>query len=277
MFKAVNYRPNHSYPDPQGGISAFTMQTGSIDKHPGFSGSPEPVAGLMLYLPIAIVLISNLIPLAGVLFWSWNTFVLLMLYWAETVVIAFWALMRVLIGGDFAKNFFGEVFGRLFMFAFFLVHSCGFMLGHFIFLWAFYSGKPGLNLQLSEDFFRTMPSEFWNGIVLANGLLIPLAISFVGRGIAFVTDMAKLPLWKRLVDQDSVEARSAGALVGGLYTRIVILHLVILAGAALAQKYGALAPLLLLVVAKTVVDIWLFVKIDLKGRGTTPVDTVNVK
>jgi hypothetical protein len=253
------------------------MQTSNVQNHPGFVRGPEPFSGLSLYLPIAIVLISNLIPLIGVVYWGWSTFVLLMLYWAETVIIAFWTLMRILVGGDFAKNFFGEILGRLFFFGFFLVHSSGFMLGHFIFLWAFYSGKRGVSTQLSEAFFQTMPNEFWNGIVLANGLLIPLAVSFAGRGIAFVIEMAKLPLWRRLVDQDPIENRSAGALVGGLYTRIIIMHLVILGGAALAQKYGALAPLVLLIAAKTFVDIWLFIKIDLKGRGTTQIDTVNVK
>jgi hypothetical protein len=253
------------------------MKTSNIENHPGFARAPEPFSGLSLYLPLVIVLISNLIPLAGVLFWGWNTFVLLMLYWAETVIIAFWTLMRILVGGDFAKNFFGEILGRLFFFVFFLVHSTGFMLGHFIFLWAFYSGKPGRNTQLDEAFFQTMPNEFWSGIVIANGLLIPLAVSFLGRGVAFVIDMARLPLWKRLVDQDSMEGRQAGALVGGLYTRIIIMHLVILGGAALAQRYGALAPLVLLIAAKTFVDIWLFIKIDLKGRGTTPIDAVTVK
>lgn len=255
------------------------MQSKNIENHPGFARGPEPFSGLSLYMPIVIVLISNLIPLVGVIYWGWSTFVLLMLYWVETIIIAFWTLMRILVGGDFAKNFFGEILGRVFMFCFFLVHSSGFMLGHFIFLWAFYgsTGGSAKNLQLTEDFFRTMPAEFWNGIVLANGLLIPLAVSFVGRGIAFVIEMARLPLWQRLVDQDAAEGRSAGALVGGLYTRIIIMHLVILGGAALAQKYGALAPLVLLIAAKTVVDIWLFIKIDLKGRGMTPVDTVNVK
>ena len=55
------------------------------------------------------------------------------------------------------------------------------------------------------------------------------------------------------------------------------MHLVILGGAALAQKYGALAPLVLLILAKTVVDIWLFIKIDLKGRGATAMDTRKIK
>lgn len=242
------------------------MQMNNAGNRPGFVPAPGAATRFARYLPIAILLVSNLIPLAGVLFWGWNTFVLLMLYWSETLIIAFWTLMRILIAGDFAKNFFGEVLGRAFFFAFFLVHSSGFMLGHYIFLWAFYSGKAGQGTQLNEDFFRTMQSEFWDNIIVANGLLLPLAISFIGRGVAFVIEMAKIPLWKRLVDQESADGKAAGPLVGGLYGRIIIMHLVILAGAALAQRYGALAPLVLLIAAKTVVDLWLFIRIDLKGR-----------
>jgi len=33
-------------------------------------------------------------PLYGVLYWQWDTFQLLMLSWMETVVLAFWTLMR---------------------------------------------------------------------------------------------------------------------------------------------------------------------------------------
>lgn len=232
--------------------------------------APTAPSGLPLYLPIAIVLASNLIPLAGVLFWGWDTFVLLMLYWLETLIIAFWTLMRILVGADFSGSFLGEVLSRLFMFAFFLVHAGGFMLGHFVFLWAFYGRDWSGKIQLTNDLLKVAPLEFWDKMVVANSLLLPLAVSFVGRGVAFVIEMAKLPLWKRLVGHDSIQGRSTGPLVGGLYLRIVLMHLVILGGAALAQKYGALAPLVLLIVAKTIVDLWLFVRIDLKGRGTMP-------
>lgn len=225
----------------------------------------------LLYPSTLLVLASNLVPLIGVLFWGWDVFVLLMLYWVETVVIAFWTLLRVLIGSDFSRNFLGEVFSRLFFFAFFLVHSGGFMLGHFLFLWAFFSGRAGGTPQLDENFFRTMPADFWNNIVIANGLLIPLAISFVGRGIAFVIEMARLPLWQRLVGEDVID-RSKGALIGGLYGRIITMHLVIIVGAALAQKFGKIAPLVLLIAAKTAVDIWFFLRIDLDRNSPGPVE-----
>ena len=48
--------------------------------------------------PYMIFLVAaNLLPLAGVVFWGWDAFVILMLYWLETVVIAFWTILPVLV------------------------------------------------------------------------------------------------------------------------------------------------------------------------------------
>jgi hypothetical protein len=253
------------------------MQAGNLKDEPGYAPEPGGLDRLGLYLPIAIVLTSNLIPLIGVVYWGWDTFVLLMLYWLETLIIAFWTLLRILIGADFSASLVGEVISRAFMFGFFLVHSGGFMLGHFVFLWAFYGKAWSTKIPVSGNLSSLPVEAFWEKMIVANGLLIPLAVSFAGRGVAFAIEMARLPLWQRLVSKASDKGRQAGALVGSLYTRIVIMHLVILGGAALAQKYGALAPLVLLILAKTVVDIWLFIQIDLKGRGATAMDTRKIK
>ena len=40
-----------------------------------------------------ILILSNLVPLAGILFWGWDTFVLLCLYCLETAVIGFWTCL----------------------------------------------------------------------------------------------------------------------------------------------------------------------------------------
>lgn len=234
-----------------------------------------PATSRLLWPSTLLVLFSNLIPLIGVFYWGWDTFVLLMLYWLETLVIAFWTLIRILVAADLSRSFFGEVIGRVFMFCFFLVHAGGFMAGHFAFLWGFFAGEWATKIHVTHDFLRVAPVEFWHKMVLANGLLIPLAISFAGRGIAFFFEIWRLPLWKRLTGDDPGKERKS-ALVGGLYTRIVIMHLVILAGAALSQKFGALAPLILLVAMKTIVDLWLFIFVDLKGHGTVPTPATHI-
>jgi hypothetical protein len=241
------------------------MNQGNAVNHPGYPRAPGLASNLSKFLPLAILLVSNVIPLVGVLYWGWDIFVLLMLYWMETVVIAFWTLLRILIAGDFAGSFLGEVIARVFMFAFFLVHSGGFMLGHFIFLWAFF-GKEWLDQIPVSNSLSTLPLEaFWDKMVIANGLLIPLAVSFVARGVAFASEMSRVSLWKRLVSEESPGGKSAGGLVGGLYVRIVIMHFVVIVGAILAQRFGAIAPLVLLIAVKTIVDIWFMIRIDLKN------------
>lgn len=233
----------------------------------GYKKNPDQESRLYRYLPIAILLVANFIPLVGVLYWGWDTFVLLMLYWLETLIIAFWTLLRILIAGDFSRSLSGEIASRIFMFGFFLVHAGGFMFGHFIFLWAFFGNGWWHEFPVTNSLPSIPVAAFWEKMVVANGLLIPLAVSFVGRGIAFVIEMGKLPLWKRLVAEDTGSGGKAGGLVGGLYGRIITMHVVILVGALLAQKFGALAPLVLLVLVKTAVDLWFFVKIDLKTRA----------
>jgi hypothetical protein len=46
-------------------------------------------------LSILVGLIANLIPLYGILYWQWDSFQLLMLYWMETVIIAFWTILGI--------------------------------------------------------------------------------------------------------------------------------------------------------------------------------------
>jgi hypothetical protein len=212
---------------------------------PSLPNVPSRSAALLL-------LVSNLIPVAGVLLWGWDTFTILMLYWLETLAIAFWTLLRVLFAFDASSNIILALLSRLFMFGFFLIHSGGFMAGHFLFLWTYFGGEAGRTIATPQDFIQTM--------ILGQGLWLPLAVSFIGRGIAFVFDM--LAQFR----DTAREYRGEGPLVGGLYLRIVIMHVVILAGAILAQKIGTIAPLLLLVAIKTAVDLWLFVRIDLRRR-----------
>jgi hypothetical protein len=52
------------------------------------------LARALWLLGLVTAFIGNMTPLYGVLYWQWDTFQLLMLYWMETVVLAFWTLMR---------------------------------------------------------------------------------------------------------------------------------------------------------------------------------------
>jgi hypothetical protein len=212
-----------------------------------------------------LVLVADLYPLAGVLWWGWDAFVLLMLYWMETAVIAFWALARILAlppeADEAGKSLIERIKLRFGLTLFFLVHASAFMGAHLLFLWSVFSGQWGRTIHNPYDFIHQM--------VLPFHLWVPLGLAFVARGIAFVRD-----IWSRhshaAFAAGSVEQQNnaIGAIVGGLYGRIVLMHVTILSGVWAAKKLGSIGPFVLLIAIKTVFDVLIHVSIDL-GVGKT--------
>src|ERR1700738_2592364 len=49
----------------------------------------------LLYPSTLILVAANLLPLVGVAFWHWDAFLVLMLYWMDTAIIAFWTMARI--------------------------------------------------------------------------------------------------------------------------------------------------------------------------------------
>jgi hypothetical protein len=222
---------------------------------------PRPIFNLATIL----LVLTNLVPLIGVIWWGWDAFLLLMLYWMETAIIAFWAFVRMAASplsamGDIRTESGQPITSRLGLLAFFIVHAGIFMTVHFMFLWALFSGGWAARVRGPGDFVRE--------IVLGTGLWLPLVFMFVVRGFSLGYGLMRpaLVAWKRGWPLDASEAEPmqtetvASAIVGGLYSRIVVMHMVILFGAWLTLAAGArMAPIILLVVLKTLADVGLFV------------------
>lgn len=238
---------------------------------------PDPKAvtpRLLLSPSTLLVLSSNLIPLAGVAYWSWDAFLVLMFFWLETAIIAFWTMARILAlppgAGTIEMSNGARMASRIAMVVFYTLHSGIFMTVHFVFLWALFSG--GWRAAVHG------PGDFVDRIVIASGLWLPLAFSFLGRGIAVVLESARSGQaegsGRRFVPGDAgapaATRMEMGAVIGGLYGRIVIMHLVILAGAWLTQVMGTLAPFLLLIGLKTFFDVLFHVTMDLQGGRKNP-------
>jgi len=88
-------------------------------------------------------------------------------------------------------------------------------------------------------------------IVVGMGLWIPLLALFVGQGAIFINDavnrfvFAKAPLTNA----------DTGEIMGDFYKRIVIMHAAIMGGAFILQMIGRTAPLIVLVLLKTALEI----------------------
>src|SRR5476651_2160208 len=98
------------------------------------------VVRALLHPSTLLLLAANSIPIFGVLYWGWDVFVLLMLYWMETAIIGFWMIARIALLppsalGTMEVNGRQRVASALFISCFFIVHAGMFMGIHMVFLW----------------------------------------------------------------------------------------------------------------------------------------------
>jgi hypothetical protein len=233
-----------------------------------------PAMAVLLHPTTLLLVAANAVPIFGVLYWGWDAFLLLMLYWMESAIIGFWTIARIaaapngamgplLINGHPATN------SSLAVAAFFVVHAGMFMGVHFAFLWAFFSGNWASKVD--------GPADFLNQIVIASGLWVPLLVMFVSRGASFVFHALKPDLIRRLEQRLPLRGlppprADDSGIIGSFYCRVVIMQMAIVFGGFIASLLGSLAPLLILVVLKTALDVVLHAAIDfgVSLRKTVP-------
>lgn len=184
---------------------------------------------------LALVL-ANLVPLAGVLFFGWRVFDVLMLYWLENVIIGVINVMRMAITQDS---------GKWFLMPFFSVHYGVFCYGHLMAVTGLFSDSLGaanvweyfLGVPLSELGSASSMAPQWIAVIsIAASHLISYIVNFVGAGEYRRTTAQKLMLRP--------------------YGRIVVLHVAIIGGAALIDWLGSpISMLVLLVAAKIALDL----------------------
>jgi hypothetical protein len=202
--------------------------------------------------------ISNLLPIVGVLAWGWDVFLVLVLYWFETVAIAFMTVLRVAYGSPEEAARFTDESGRAWssipLALFFTLHSGIFITVHFIFLWTLFSGDWPQRIHGVGDLVSR--------VVVHTGLWLPLLCLVAMHGLNFLrqaTGRDPLRSAARALLGDAAFAPEAAAQpqpvsLGPLYVRIFAMQIAIIFGGMLAMTLGSMAPLLILIVIKTVVD-----------------------
>ncbi len=208
------------------------------------------------------LLLSNLIPLIGVLFFGWQINTLLAIYWAESGVIGFYTILKMAKAQETSskeglkkfkdklkeadktskkkikkfkqklKSKIGnyQIVTKIFLIIFFIFHFGGFMFGHGVFLLAFFSKFGSYqSVNLSGIFFTVL------------GL-------FISHGISY---------YKNYIIGEEYKQYSLRELMGMPYSRIILMHLVIIFSAFLTMIVGShqVAVLLLMVGLKVVFDL----------------------
>jgi hypothetical protein len=195
-----------------------------------------------LPLSLAVLVVANLLPLVGVVFFGWSVFELVALYWFENVVIGALNVLKMLLvkpeGGV-------PMVAKMATAAFFTFHYGMFCLVHGVFV-ATLLGPKGLDGGPGSN-----PISMVGNLVadgggwMVVGLLASHAFSFVShyliRGGRRRTDLARL--------------------MAAPYGRIVVLHIAILFGAFVITAMGEpIAMLVLLVAGKIALDAKLHLK-----------------
>jgi hypothetical protein len=196
---------------------------------------------------VLIMIAANLLPLIGVLFWNWDVFLLLVLYWFETAIIGFWTIVAILIDPHRIIGPTAKQTTRTFLVLFLIAHAGLFMGVHFMFLWALFSGDWTKAVHGPIDFVRI--------IVIGSGLWIPLIALFVSRGISSMLpllDPKILPVW--------LAPKPVHIMLGGFYKRIIIMHLTLIFGGIVAGAVGSVVPLVLMIALKIAIELKLHLK-----------------
>ena len=184
----------------------------------GFKDKPAHLTSTSALL----LIIANLVPVAGSLFLDWNLADVMVLYWAESAVIGFFNVCKIaVIGRAFA----------LLAGPFFIGHFGGFMAVHFLFIYTIFVKPPDTQLSSNDDL-ATVAGLFltlWPALL---ALFISHAYSF------FQNFLGRREYQNRTVNQQMTEP----------YGRIIFMHLVLIFGGGLSLFLGGPKIVLLLVI-----------------------------
>jgi len=221
-----------------------------IAKAVGLAGTPPS-------LSVASLVLANLLPLVGVVGFGWDAFAICLLYWAENVVIGAYSVLRiVLVRMDRPV----EHLAKIIAVPFFAINFGGFCAVHGFFLLALFAPQGQADHLLREG-------SWWGPLVFVQllGLVIaqawrsmpagmgwPVAGLALSHGISFV---------RYYLVRGECERADVRGQMGRPYTRIVVLHVAIVAGGFLVKAIGSPVALLFVLVAmKTGLDVHLHLR-----------------
>lgn len=214
------------------------------------SGKPRKVGWIeawnrayLGYPSVVALILANLIPLAGVLFWGWDLLTLMLVYWLETGVIGFWTILHMALVARWQA---------LHLVPFFVIHFGGFMFGHLMLLLTFF-GREWL------DKINT-PEDFVHHFLIARGLWVALLALFVSHGVSFYLNVL-LPWWRGTAERPG----QPQSVMMAPYGRVIVMHVTLLFGAALAAVFKTpTAAFVLLIALKIFIDVSAHVRKNFK-------------
>ena len=191
----------------------------------------QPAYLQALRSPTTIALIvANLVPLVGVLFFDWSLFTIMFVFWMESAVIGCFNVLKLVIVANILS---------IIMVPFFVVHYGAFMSGHLVFIFALFSPdeRSFSGLLPPLDLLTSQVMNVWPAF---------LAVS-LSHGISFFYNFIGKKEFRRSTPEKQMMAP---------YGRIILMHLTIIFGGWLILALGApILALVFLIVLKIVSDV----------------------
>lgn len=210
-------------------------------------------------LPQIALLLANLIPLFGVLYLDWDVGGIIVLYWAENLIIGLYTILKMLVAEG------ASAFGQILFFSLHYGGFCG-VHGLFVVKLTEFAGidpvaEPALSwpgpLVLLEKFYHLIDSVL--AAAPAGYLWVLLAMT-LSHGVSFLL---------LFIGQGEYRQTTASRLMRAPYKRIAILHITIILGAVLVVRLNSpLGLLLALVALKIAMDIMLHNRSHRKAAAT---------
>jgi Family of unknown function (DUF6498) len=217
-----------------------------------------------------ILIVANAIPLAGVLFFGWSLWTILVLYWLENGIVGFWNVPKIILAqgaatasGDPGAQRLGGPggVGRAALAAFFCVHYGMFWFVHGVFIFTLplflggggscgvLPGVPG-PFGPGPEFTQACGNAF--GAINWTSVWIGGVALFVSHGASFLLNY---------IGRGEYLTATAGGQMAAPYARVVILHLTIIFGAFVVAFLGSpIGALVVLVGLKTAFDLGLHLR-----------------
>jgi hypothetical protein len=219
---------------------------------------------------VAVLVAANAVPLVGVLAGGWRTFDLLLLYWLENALVGAFTVARMLApakaiartrrrsrGAAARRRRRGApdappaIVAGLLLTPVFLAHYGAFWILHGMVLVGLFGGDPPGTPRVvfgadAADLALAALVEAW-GRLRDGSLVAPVAALVVAHAASFVADFLREPAERSL---------SASTWAVRPYGRVVALHVaLVLGGVAVVAVGDTLPALVVLIAAKTLIDL----------------------
>jgi len=184
-----------------------------------------------------LLILANLVPIVGAVLWGWDLGNVMVLYWAESAVIGFFNLCKIVVIGRWVALLMGP---------FFIGHFGGFMAVHFLFLYTLFVKDPQ---QAASGSSLTDVAQLFVGLWPA------LLALFLSHAYSFFANF---------MGRREYRGRGVGKQMSEPYSRIVFMHLVLIFGGGLTLLLGGATPVLINVI---VLQIAFDIRAHLKQRS----------